>query len=190
MFLECENDNITSYGEGTTPNFCAQDISSVISELRRIAKKVFECFKNNHMKAYPGKRHGILGSNTQKEIHSDNTSIASSLNEKLVGKIISIKFAIWLTKTKCSTSNYKPYERIRKKNLIRAFIKSQFSYGPLSQLHEKALRNVYGDYKPKFDEQLEKGGSFSIRHRNIQALAIQIYKSLSGLSWQIMNEVF
>ena len=106
-------------------------------------------------------------------------------------------------KTKCSTSNYKPYERIRKKNLIRAFIKSQFGYGPLiwrfysrtlnnkiSQLHEKALRNVYGDYKPKFDEQLEKGGSSSIRHRNIQALAIQICKSLSGLSWQIMNEVF
>ena len=98
VFLECEDDNITSYGEGSTPYFCAQDISSVISELRRIAKKVFECFKNNHMKAYPGKRHVILGSNIQREIHSDNTSIASSLNEKLLGKSISIKFAIWLTK--------------------------------------------------------------------------------------------
>ena len=53
--------------------------------------------------------------------------------------------------------------------LFTAFIESQFSYFPLiwmfysrllsnkiNQLHEKALRIVYGDYKSKFDELLEK----------------------------------
>ena len=53
LFLECEDDNNSSYADGTTPYSCAQDISSVISELQRIAKKKFDWCRNNHMKANP-----------------------------------------------------------------------------------------------------------------------------------------
>ena len=85
LFLECEDDNITSYTDDTTPYSCAQDISSVISELQRIAKKIFNWCKNNHIKANPGKCHVILSSNTQREILFVNASIASNLSEKLLG---------------------------------------------------------------------------------------------------------
>ena len=68
LFLECEDDNISSYADDTTPYSCAQDISSVISELQRITKKFFDWFRNSHMKANPEKCHVILSSNTQREI--------------------------------------------------------------------------------------------------------------------------
>ena len=42
LFLECEDDNISSYADDTNPYSCAQDISSVISGLQRVAKIFFE----------------------------------------------------------------------------------------------------------------------------------------------------
>ena len=68
-------------------------------------------------------------------------------------------------------------------------IESQFSYSPLiwmlnsrslnnkiNRLHERALKIVYSDYKSSFNTLLEMDGSYSVHHRNIQSLALEIYK--------------
>ena len=49
---------------------------------------------------------------------------------------------------------------------------------------------AYFDHVSSFDELLKKDRSFSIHHRNIQCLAIEIYKFFHGLSPSIMKNVF
>ena len=78
------------------------------------------------------------------------------------------------------------------KMLFSAFIESQFSYCPLivmshtrslddeiKRLHKKALRIVFLDVKTNFDKLLKNCVSFTIHHRNIQTLAIEIFKFLT-----------
>ena len=55
----------------------------------------------------------------------------------------------------------------------------------INRLHQEALRIVYGNYKSKFDKLMEKDGFFSIHHRNIQMLAIEILKFLNELSHKL-----
>ena len=59
----------------------------------------------------------------------------------------------------------------------------------INDLYEKALRIVYSDYKTTFQELLNDDASFSVPHRNIQTLAMEIYKHILGLLPGIMGEV-
>ena len=87
--------------------------------------------------------------------------------------------------------------------LLKAFIESQFSYCPLvwmfhgrvinsniNRLHERALRIVYGYFTSSFDELLNVCGSVTIHQRNIQTLAIEIYKTKNDLNPAFMKDIF
>ena len=73
--------------------------------------------------------------------------------------------------------------------LLKAFIESQFSYCSLiwmfhsrtlnnriNNLHERALRLVYNDHISSFEQLLYRDKSFSIHERNLQKLAVEMYK--------------
>ena len=44
----------------------------------------------------------------------------------------------------------------------------------INRIHERALRLVYSDHVSSFHELLKRDQSFSVHHRNIQSLAIDI----------------
>ena len=91
----------------------------------------------------------------------------------------------------------------QRKKVFKGFIMSQFSDCPLvwmfhsrklnnriNHLHERALRLVYQDFTSSFEELLTSDRSVTIHHRNIQKMAIEMYKVYYGLSAPIMNLVF
>ena len=55
LFYECEDSNVASYADDTTPYSCATDIPSLPLEVQASATKLVRWFKNNHLKADPGK---------------------------------------------------------------------------------------------------------------------------------------
>ena len=91
----------------------------------------------------------------------------------------------------------------KRRALMKAFIESHFNYCPLiwifhsrtmnnkiNRLHKRALRLFYSDHVSSFDDLLKKDRSFYIHQRNIQSLAIELYKFFHGLSPSIMKNVF
>ena len=97
-----------------------------------------------------------------------------------------------------------PYMELTKRRiLMNAFFDSQFNYCPLiwmfhsrnlnnkiNRLHERCLRVIYNDKTSSFEQLLENDNSVSIHHRNIQTLAIEMYKVTNGLSPEIISEIF
>ena len=72
---------------------------------------------------------------------------------------------------------------------MKAYFMSQFGYCPLvwmnhsrslnnriNTLHERALRLVYNDFTSSFAELLEKDNSVTIHQKNLQNLAIEMFK--------------
>ena len=90
-----------------------------------------------------------------------------------------------------------------KTTIMKAFIISDPSYYPLvwmfhssewnskiNRIHERSLRLVYSDKTSTFQELLDKDKYVSVHHKNIQALATKIYKTVNGLAVRIMNNIF
>ena len=95
----------------------------------------------------------------------------------------------------CTTIHGSIKKKKKKKKLMNAFLNSQFSYchplyGCVNRFHERCLRLIYNDKQLTFEEPLQKDGSISIHIRNLQALAIEMYKAMNGSSPEIMKEVF
>ena len=151
----------------------------------------------NYLKANPGKSHLLLTSRDEASIKIDDTDIKSSSSKKLLGVIIDNKltFNEHVSKLCKKASNklhalariskYMTKDKLR--TVMNAFFTSQSTYCPLiwmfhnrtlnnriNKLQERALRLVHNDNTSSFYELLQKDNSFTIHHRNIQKLALEM----------------
>ena len=91
----------------------------------------------------------------------------------------------------------------RRKLLLKSFVEAQFGYCPLvwmfhgreinrkiNHIHKRSLRIVYRDYNSSSKDLLKKDNSVCIRHRNIQILAVDLFKVKENLSNTIMGDIF
>ena len=169
LLYQCEDSNVASYADDTTPNSCATDIPSLPLEVQASATKLFRWFKNNHLKANAGKPHLLLSTIKPEVVSIGRIPVAASSLEKLLGVTIDseLKFEnnikeLCLKVDKkiyalCHMSSSMSLEKCR--TLMKVFIESQFNYCPLiwmlrsralnnkiNHIHERALRTVYSAY--------------------------------------------
>ena len=91
----------------------------------------------------------------------------------------------------------------KRRILIKSFITSQFTYCPIvwmchsrslnnkfNHIYERAFRIVYQDFQSSFSALFLKDNSFTIHQKNLQLLAIGIFKVKMNVSPEIMNEIF
>ena len=166
------------------------------------------------MKANPDKFHILLSDKDETlAINVDKHKIFNRGSENLLGITIDSKLSFEEHVSKlCKTASQKLHALARVahymdmakcKIIMNAFISSQFSYCPLvwmlhsrklnnriNKIHERALKIVYGDHNATYEELLARDGSVTIHERNIQTLAIEMYKVVNGYSPEIIQETF
>ena len=155
-------------------------------------------------KANAKKVHLFLNPSVDKTINIENFIIKSSNAEVFLGATIdgNLSFNEHVTYL-CATANRKldalsrasKFMSLKKRRiLMKSFIISQFSYCPLiwmtysrwlnnkiNHIYERALRIVYKDFSTFFEGLLAQDKSVTIHNRNLQQLAVEIFKVKIGI---------
>ena len=212
LFFVIEDTDIASYADDNTPYIIDDTVEGVIKSLEEMSEKLFKWFDDNLMKSNV-KCHLLVSTNETVKIQVGNYNIANSKCEKLLGinfdhKLNFDKHLSELCKKASrkinALSRITPYMNVSKKRiLMNAFFKSQFSYCPLiwmchsrannnkiNRLHERCLRIAFSDKQSSFETLLEKDSSVSIHNRNLQILATEMYKIKNNLFPPIIADLF
>ena len=205
---------VANYADDNSPFSTSDSIPHVIDSLEIDAKNLLSWIQYNGLKANPDKFHLLLSEKDETiNIEVGGFEISNSQTEKLLGVTIDNKLTFKPhVANLCSKASQKLHALARignymnfsqRKIIINSFILSQFGYCPLvwmfhsrelnnriNKIHERSLRIVYQDHKSSFEDMLKKDNAFTIHHRTIQTLSIELYKVAYGISPGIMRLVF
>ena len=213
LFLVVKDVKFASYIDDNIIYQSGRNVDDVINNLQLSAEKLFRWFSDDQMKGNTGRCYLIVSTNNTPELKVGDSLTETSTCEKLVGVKIDYKVTFDnLVANLCKKTNNKlralagatPYMTTEeRKLLVNSFFNAQLNYCPLiwmlhsrcnnnkiKHLHERCLRLIYCDKNSSYEELLEKGGSVSIHHRNIQNLAIEMYKVKNELALMITTNVF
>ena len=166
------------------------------------------------MKPNPDKWHLLLSStDNDLYIQIGQEIIFNKNTEKILGVTFDNKLSFKSHINKiCKKASQKLYALARVSNfmsfhqrrlIMDAFITSHFSYCPIvwmchsrslnnqiNKIHHRALSIVYRDYTSSFKTLLKKSNSVTIHIKNIQQLAIEIFKAQKNMSPSFMSDIF
>ena len=215
LFYEIDHTYPCNFADDTTFSGVDSSLETLLFNLESDSLSAIIWFENNFMKLNEDKCHFLVSGNIHEHlwIKVGSELIWESSNEKLLGMIIdkNLNFNAHLNKLcKKASGKVSALARVakllpfyRRRMLLKSFVESQFSYCPLvwmfcsrrinrkiNHIHERALRLTYDDYTASFEELLKKDKSVSIHHRNLQYLAIEMYKVRNDLAPQCFKNLF
>ena len=190
-----------NFADDNTLYACDISLRNLIEKLESSASSVINWFEYNYMKLNDSKCNLLVCGKKEEVIVAKigNSSIVEAHEVKLLGITIDreLKFKSHLTSI-CKKAGKKinalarlcKFLPLHKRIIVmKAFFMSQFSFSPLllmfcdralnskiDSLHYRALKIVYRDILSSFDELLTKDKSVRVHHRNIQCLAIEMFK--------------
>ena len=213
LFYLMEDFEIENYADDSTPFNAKLNHKSVVEELEISSSVLFTWLRNYYMKVITGKSHFLISGSNKLTVNIDGNVIESEDNQILLGITIdsNLSFNKHISNLckKASTklnalARISGYMDLPKRRVtMKLFITSQFGYCPLiwmfhsralnnkiNSIHERALRITYNDSKSTFEELLNKDNSVSIHHKNLQVLAIEMFKIKNNMAPEFLNEIF
>ena len=213
IFLFVNKSKIANYADDNTNYLIDSNIESLLLTLQNETNIILEWFKLNEMKSNAAKCHLITTVKAQTSVTLGNDTIVSTSKVNSLGLLIDNKltFSEHVLKL-CRKGNQKFHAlaRISKyldnnklKNIMNAFIKSQFKdcsliwmyhnrtlNNKINRLHERSLRLIHKNFNGTFQDLLKIENDFTIHERNLQKLAIEMYKVKKNLSPTLIQGLF
>ena len=176
LFLFLDDDKTGSYADDTTPYAMKGNTLQLLKEIENNASSVFNWFSAIYFKANPRKSHFLLTSKEQVNLNLDYLILKTGKSEKLLGINIDhfLTFNEHVSKL-CEKASQNLHaiagilsylNKYKLRLIMNVFFSFQFGYCPL----------VWKDYKSSFAELLSEDKSFTVHHKNVQKLAIEMYK--------------
>ena len=203
LFFIIEDCDIANYVDDNTPYLSGKNVEEVLNGLENVSSNLFQWFTQSQLKGNASKCHLLISSGENVHVNIGTSQIKNSDCERLVVIDIDCKFSFENHINQiCSKARAKikalarktPFLNKRKRKLLmNAFFKWQFSYYPLSwmfhsrtlnnkinRLHERCLCIIDNYDTSSFTDLLENDNLVSVHHRNIQVLATELYKFVNG----------
>ena len=214
IFFFIDKSHLANYADDNTQYATGKTLDELLNILEKETNIVLNWFKINEMKSNDDKCHLIVPNEFNVSVKLGQEIIAAENSVTLLGVTIDSKLDFSehiVSLLKKGNQKLHALARISKyvsqdklKLIMNTFIKSQFNYCPLlwmfhsrtlnnriNRLHERALRIVYKNEELSFEELLELAGDVTVHQKNLQRLAIEMYKvknNIAPISFQKLFE--
>ena len=213
IFFFLRKTKIANYADDNTAYATDNNLEGLLETLQEETTEVLKWFQINEMKPNDDKCHLIVANTNNVNIKLGPEIIGSEQLVTLLGINVdnNLDFNNHVSGL-IRKGNQKLYalariskylDQAKLRILMKTFIESQFNYCPLvwmfhsrtmnnriNKLHERALKLVYKNSELSFEELLELDNSKTVHQKNLQRLAIEMYKVKNNIAPLPMRELF